>query len=45
MTDSRSIDTLAMLETRKSTSPIGGWISASTRLNTMISPNWVGSTW
>ena len=43
MIDNRSIETLAMLETRNSTSPIGGWIRASTRLKTMIRPNWTGS--
>ena len=43
MIDNRSIETLARLETRKITRPIGGWIRASTRLKTMISPKWTGS--
>jgi hypothetical protein len=43
MIDNRSTETLAMLETRNSTSPIGGWIRARTRLKTTIRPKWVGS--
>ena len=43
MIDNRSTETFAMLDTRKSTRPMGGWIRASTRLKTMISPKCTGS--